>query len=104
VTEPVPTLVGYDRVPFESERLREFFLRASALALPLGPDLSGDGGADGSVYQLGMFGDLHSEIRVQWWSEPPGHWRPLATMVAEMIHAFLAAQGGHDEARDGWPD
>lgn len=68
------------------------------------PDLSGMGGADGSNYELAVFGDLYSEFRFQWWSEPPAEWKPLVTIATEMIKAFLIAGGWSVEASANWPE
>ena len=76
----------------------------TSLALPLLPDLSGGGGADGSLYQLAVFGDLYSEFRFQWWSEPPIQWQPLVNVANEMIQAFLMAEGWSAEECAGWPE
>jgi hypothetical protein len=86
-------LVGYEPVSFDSVSLASFFRRVTALTLPISPDLSGYGGADGSVYQLAAFGDLHSGWRFQWWSEWPPAWQPLVDVANEMIDAFSAADG-----------
>jgi hypothetical protein len=91
--EPEVRLVGYEPVSFESTQLQEFFRRVTALRLPLGPNLDGFGGADGSQYQLAAFGDAFAEFRFQWWSEPPPAWQPLVDVANEMIEAFLKAEG-----------
>jgi hypothetical protein len=105
VAEPGPDvkLVGFDRVPFESDWLRRSFQRVTALTLPLGPDLDGFGGADGNLYQLAVFGDVFTEFRFQWWSAAPPQWQPLVSVANEMIQAFLLAEGRSGEQFAGWP-
>ena len=49
-------------------------------------------GLDGEIHQLAIFGDMWSELRFQWWSEPPHTWRPLVEISAEMIKSFSEAK------------
>src|SRR5581483_3443509 len=46
------TVLGYEPVEFESDRLRAYFDGFVATSLPIGPDRSGMGGCDGAVTQL----------------------------------------------------
>ena len=78
-------------VPFASAALAEYFERLAALTLPLRPDMSGCGGADGTLYEVAVFGDLYSGWRFQWWSDWPEQWRPLVELAEEMHAAFSAA-------------
>ncbi len=95
----VPTLmlVGHDVVPFSSSALAAYFERVTALTLPLRPDLSGYGGADGTMHELAVYGDLSSAWRFQWWSSSPEQWRPMVELAAEMHAAFTAARGAFAE-------
>lgn len=70
-----------------------YFDRVTALTLPLRPDLSGYGGADGTLYELSVIGDLLSAWHFQWWSTWPEQWRPLVELAEEMHTAFSAAGG-----------
>jgi hypothetical protein len=79
---------GYEPVTFPSERLRGFFDRLVALSVPITPHLNNMGGLDGTVTQLTLFGDLHSRVKFQWWSDPPPGWAPLVRVAKEMIEAF----------------
>ena len=88
---PAVQLAGYDLVPIDPAALAGFYGRVVGLALPIGPDLGGSGGADGTVTQLAVFGDSFAACRFQWWSEPPAQWRPLADLAAEMLAVFSAA-------------
>jgi hypothetical protein len=90
-TEPALLVVGYQVVPFPSSALAAYFERVVALTLPLRPDLSGLGGADGTLYEFAIFGDLNSEWRFKWWSDWPEQWRPLITLAADMHAAFATA-------------
>lgn len=92
-TEPVLTVVGHDVVPLASEAVAAYFERVIALNLPLRPDLSGAGGADGTLYEMSVVGDLSSEWRFQWWSHWPEQWRPLVELAEEMHAAFSVAAG-----------
>jgi hypothetical protein len=96
-TEPALRVVGHEVVPFPSDALAAYFERVVSLTLPLRPDLSGHGGADATVYELAMFGDLYSEWRFRLWSDWPAQWRPLVEVAAEMHAAFLAARGQEAE-------
>jgi len=89
---PDVQLLGYDRLSIASAALASLFARVTSLTLPLTPHLNDMGGADGTLMQLAVFGDLHSEWRCQWWSEPPPAWRPLVEITEEMMAAFAAAQ------------
>jgi hypothetical protein len=89
---PAVQLVGYEPLAADPAVLSAFFERAAGLSLPIAPDLGGMGGVDGTVSQLAVFGDMFSECRFQWWSQPPAHWRPLADLAAEMLAAFAAAR------------
>lgn len=84
-------LLGYARLSIESGILESFFNRIVSLTLPIMPTLNGMAGADGESFQLAIFGDMWSEVRFQWWSEPPQAWMPLVAIAAEMIRAFKAA-------------
>jgi hypothetical protein len=86
-------VVGYNAVPIESNRLEAYFQRITGITMPLAPDLSSCGGADGTVYELAVFGDLSSSWRFQWWSHAPKHWGPLVEVANEMIVAFSIAEG-----------
>lgn len=88
-----PKVVGYDVLPIESDCLAAFFHRIIGLTMPIAPDLSSCGGADGAVFELAVFGDLSSSWRFQWWSHSPKHWRPQVEIVNEMIVAFSKAEG-----------
>ena len=91
-TQPELLLVGHEIVPFASSALAAYFERVTALTLPLRPDLSGYGGADGTGYELAVFGDLSSAWRFQWWSRWPEQWRPLVELAAEMHAKFTEAR------------
>jgi hypothetical protein len=82
---------GYEPVPFESDRLRAFLERLKTVQMPIAPALNGLGGLDGETTQLALFGDLHSQVRFQWWSDPPPGWEPLVEIANEMRSAFRAA-------------
>jgi hypothetical protein len=91
VVEPSwPTLKvqGYESVPFDGDQLRSFFDRLTSLTLPIAPDLSNMAGADGETTHLALFGDLHSHVRFEWWSEYPPAWQPLVEIATEMLGAF----------------
>lgn len=92
-TEPTMLVVGHDAVPLPSATLAAYFDRVTALTLPLRPDLSGYGGADGTLYELSVIGDLLSAWHFQWWSTWPEQWRPLVELAEEMHTAFSAAGG-----------
>jgi hypothetical protein len=94
-TEPELMVVGHEIVKFASSELAVYFERVASLTLPLRPDMSGCGGADGTYHELSIFGDLYSGWRFKWWSDWPEQWRPLV-LIAEEMHAAFAAAGGPD--------
>jgi hypothetical protein len=73
-SQDAPRLFGYEQILFDSAELAELFARITALSLPIGPAICGYAGADGTTYQLALFGALYSECRFQWWSEAPPQW------------------------------
>jgi hypothetical protein len=89
---PSVKLRGYDPLPIDPVVLSSFFSRVVSLSLPIAPDLSGWGGLDGTVTQLAVFGDVCSEWRFQWWSQPPSNWAPLTAIATEMEETFAAAE------------
>jgi hypothetical protein len=86
------TLVGYELVAVEGAALKTLFQRVTTMSLPLKPDLSQHAGADGTLTQLAVFGDLYTEWRVQWWSHSPPQWKPLADLAQEMFTLFSAVK------------
>lgn len=101
---PQVQLIGYDTVPFASDRLADYFKRVTALSLPIAPDLSGCCGPDGTTHQLAIFGDMYSSWRFQWWSKPPKQWRPMVEIASEMLAAFLAAASASGTTADDRPE
>ena len=91
VGEPT-RLLGYEQLDVPGDTMRAYFDRLTALALPIGPLINGMSGADGTSFHLALFGDMHSEIRFRWWSEPPPQWAPLIRVANEMIEEFLGLQ------------
>jgi hypothetical protein len=87
---PAVQLVGYEPLDADPAALSVFFERAAGLSLPISPDRSGMSGLDGTVIQLAIFGDMFSECRFQWWSQPPAHWQPLTDLADEMLAEFSA--------------
>jgi hypothetical protein len=85
---PAVMVQGYDRVDFPAQDLRRYFERLTSLSLPLVPLLNNMAGLDGAITQLALFGDLHSEVRFRWWSEPPPTWAPLVAIANEMLRAL----------------
>jgi len=89
---PDVRLVGYDPLPIDSEVLSSFYSRIVGLTLSIAPALSNRSGLDGTVTQLAVFGDLFSEWRFQWWSQPPEQWRSLVNIASEMLTVFSEAE------------
>lgn len=80
---------GYRELQANTDTLRDFLERLRKITLPIAPDFSGLGGLDGDSHQLAFIGDLHSEIRFQWWQKGPTHWQPLIAIADEMRSSFL---------------
>jgi hypothetical protein len=88
VTGTEHRLVGYQLLEIDGAKLSAFVDQARGLSLPVGPLINGMGGCDGTVYHLALFGDMFSEVRFQWWSDPPPQWRPLTALADKMIEVF----------------
>ena len=86
-------LIGLCRVPFASSALEAFFNRIESLSVPISLHPIDVGGLDGTIYQLAVFGGMYSEVRYQWWSEPPPAWKPLVDIATEMIRMLSAIRG-----------
>jgi hypothetical protein len=99
VSEPWPplSLVGYDQVPFASDKLATYFARVTALSLPLAPYLNNSCGLDGTMFHLAVFGDMFSEWRFQWWSDSPPAWQPLVELTNEMLRMFASSVSSNTE-------
>ena len=82
-------LSGYQELHADAEVLKNFMARLGKISLPIAPDFSGRAGLDGTFFQLAITGDLYSEIRFQWWSDYPAHWRELVAIADEMISSFI---------------
>jgi hypothetical protein len=95
-------LAGADVISFQSSRLEDYYRRLLAITLPLGPGLDDFGGADGSLFQLAVFGSAEPQIRIQWWSISPPQWQSLVTIANEMIREFLMAEGRTANECDEW--
>ena len=67
-------LLGYEQLDVSGDTLRAYFERLRSLTLPIGPPFNGMAGLDGTSFHMALFGDQQSEIRFQWWSEPPPQW------------------------------
>lgn len=80
---------GYSQLDTPGDRLKEYPDTAWSVQLPIGPTRSNLGGLDGETWQLALCGDLHSRVRLEWWSKPPEQWQPLTALAAAMNEAFL---------------
>ncbi len=88
VPPEVQCVRGLVRLNANSDTLASFFDEICNLNVPLKPDLSNMGGCDGTTFQLALFGDLHSEWRIQWWSHPPSQWKSLIAIADRMMTHF----------------
>lgn len=88
---PELTVVGFEKTPFDSTQLRDYFQSLTSLSLPLKPDLSGTEGLDGTRFGLGILGDLSSQIRFEWWSQFPPQWEPMIQIADQMLKEFVKA-------------
>lgn len=81
-------VLGYDMLAADSSKLKDIFEEFCELSLPLRPDLSGYGGLDGTLFQIAVAGDLYSDIRIQWWSDSPEQWKPVAKIAERAMEYF----------------
>lgn len=88
IPESTHRVRGCDRLVADPAELKSYFEEVCSLSLPLRPNLSGMGGFDGTFYQLAVFGDLHSEVRFQWWDDAPKKWKPMVRLAERMMKAF----------------
>jgi hypothetical protein len=92
-------LVGYDLLQFSSKSLREYLARLHAIKISLDP--VGRVGLDGTTFHLSLQKGW-SSIQLSWWEEPQEDWGEIASITAEMIGQFAAAQiHVPDEAKSG---
>ena len=80
-----PYLIGYEPMDADGALLKTGYDRLLSLALPIAPLFNNMGGIDRETFGLSLFGDLYSECRFRWWSDPPPNWRPMTTIVDELI-------------------
>ena len=78
-------LKGYYQLNYPSPELNLYFDRLRALSLAISPVYNNMTGADGTNFQLALFGDMWSTIRFAWWSDPPLQWKDLVNIAQEMI-------------------
>jgi hypothetical protein len=88
IQEDTNSLIGYDRLLSDPGRLKEIFDSLCSIEMPIAPDLSGMGGCDGESFELAIYGDMFSSIRVRWWCDPRAQWQKLATTATDMIKYF----------------
>jgi hypothetical protein len=79
---------GHTELDADSSTLGSLFDEVCALVLPLRPSLSNMGGLDGTLFQLAVFGDLSSALRIQWWSDYPEHWKSMVEIADRMMEYF----------------
>lgn len=84
-------LKGYQRLDVSSDVLQDYLHRLCQISLSISPTFNGMHGLDGTTYQLALFGDMHSNVRFVWWSEPPEQWRALVGLTGKMIEEFSIA-------------
>lgn len=92
IQESTNSLIGYDRLLSNSGRLKDMFDNLCSIEMPIAPDLSGLGGLDGESFELAIYGDMSTSIRVSWWCNPPAKWQPLATTATDMIANFKSLE------------
>ena len=86
------SLLGYDELEYKSRELRRYLDRIWSVSIPVRPDLSEMQMRDGVRYELVLFGDLNSKLRLTWSCEGPEQWQPMAIVVQEMVDCFRAAK------------
>ena len=92
IQERTDSLIGYDRLHSDPDRLKRMFHRLCSIDIPIAPDLSGMIGLDGEKFELAICGDMFSSIRVKWYSDPPAQWQELANAAADMIAYFASLE------------
>lgn len=88
-------LKDYCQLDIASIKLDNYFNQLRKVSLSISPlyrdeELSTTG-LDGEVYQLALFGEMHSSTRFIWWSHPPAQWNGLVAITNQMISEFLEA-------------
>ena len=88
ITERLQTrLIGLEELAAPHDP-QTFFARLQMISMPIAPLYNNMAGTDGTMYELALFGDLHSQVRFRWWSDPPPHWQPLVSIAEEMLALF----------------
>ena len=90
---PAVRVQGYELTAFSSEALRGYFDRLTSRSFRIAPHLKDFVGLDGTLTHLTLFGGGYSQVRFQWWSDPPKNWKPMVTIANEMLAAFGQAAG-----------
>ena len=85
-------LLDYVRVPMPSDELAKVVSELQNLVLPVRPWRNDQAGLDGTSFQVGVFGDMYSEVRFSWWEDPPPAWKPLASLAKKLFKQFAAAR------------
>jgi hypothetical protein len=92
IQEATNSLIGYDRLLSDPCRLKDMFNNLCSIEMLIAPDLSGMGGCDGESFELAIYGDMSSSIRIRWWCDPPARWQKLTTTATDMIAYFKSLE------------
>jgi len=94
-------LKGYQQLDTSSDALKDYLHRLRQISLSISPTFNGMAGLDGTTYQLALFGDMHSNVRFVWWSDPPAQWKELVGLTEKMIEEFSKASELKDVVAPG---
>jgi hypothetical protein len=82
-------LKDYRKIEIEHEILGEYFEEIKNVDIPISPIFNNMTGADGEIFQVALFGDMHSDVRFTWWSEYPDNWKPIVQPTQEIVQLIL---------------
>ena len=80
---------GYAKVGIPSDSVRALWDTLRTISIPIAPPVEGWVGADGTTYELAMWGDHYSAFRFTWWSKHPASWEPMVRPVLDIIPTLL---------------
>jgi hypothetical protein len=84
---------GYKKLPTEETTITNLLEEINATTIALRLDASWHHGLDGTLYGLTIYNDLHREVRLRWWGDPPIELTQLDKALRKTIDTFKGMEG-----------